>query len=81
MALELERLQNEMKLRDEKHSKLVEEYNSKISEKRRIEKELDDIEKEIVKNQGAMEVINTLGVELMESQNNAEPVQPEVITE
>lgn len=62
----LERLREEMEKKTALHQELVDKYNAKMEEKRKIESEMVDIEKEIIHNQGAMQVINDLGVELME---------------
>lgn len=70
----LERLREEMEKKTALHQELVNKYNEKMEEKKRIESEMVELEKEIIHNQGAMQVINDLGVELMEKQE-----QPEVI--
>ena len=71
----LERLKAEMEKKTALHQELVNKYNEKMEEKRKIESEMTDIEKEIIHNQGAMQVINDLGVESLEKEE-----APEVIT-
>lgn len=70
----LERLREEMAAKTAKHQELVDQYNKKMEEKTAIEAAMVEIEKEIIHNQGAIQVINDLGVELMEKEE-----QPEVI--
>ena len=73
----LERLKAEMEKKTALHQELVNKYNEKMEEKRKIESEMTDIEKEIIHNQGAMQVINDLGVELLEKEEA--PEQPKVV--
>lgn len=68
MSIDIERLSKILKEKNQIHDSLASEYNNKVAQKQSIEKELDVIEKEILKNQGAIDAINALGVELAQQE-------------
>lgn len=72
----LERLRSEMEKRNKVHEELVKKYDAKIEDKKKVEVEMLQIEKEIIHNQGAMQAINDLGVELMDQDAAKEQVFP-----
>ena len=68
----LDRLREELMTKQNLHEELVKKYDEKVAAKDAIMAELAQIEKQIIHNQGAMEAINALGVELMEEEAKAE---------
>ena len=77
----LEMLQKAFTEKETRHQELVDQYNSKIESKKKIESEMIEIEKEIIHNQGAMKAIDELAAQIMnEKPATEEVVQPEIIT-
>lgn len=60
----LDRLKEELQERAQKHDELVQMYEGKRSEIAKTENDLVAIEKEIIRNQGAMEAIDRLAYEI-----------------
>ena len=79
----LERIKAELQERTSHHEELVKKYNETKAHKEQLDIELLSIEKEIIRNQGAIEAIDNLGYELIQKQEQeaveAEPCQVEVI--
>lgn len=67
----LDRLREELMTKQNLHEELVKKYDEKVAARDAINAELVQIEKQIIHNQGAMEAINALGVELMEEEAKA----------
>lgn len=67
----LDRLREELMTKQNLHEELVKKYDEKVAARDAINAELVQIEKQIIHNQGAMETINALGVELMEEEAKA----------
>lgn len=75
----LDRLREELMSKQELHEELVKKYDEKVAAREKISAELIQIEKEIIHNQGAMEAINALGLELIEAEEATETVSPEQV--
>lgn len=75
----LDRLREELMSKQELHEELVKKYDEKVAAREKISAELIQIEKEIIHNQGAMEAINALGLELMEANEAPETVSAEQV--
>lgn len=67
----LDRLREELMTKQNLHEELVKKYDEKVAARDAVMAELAQIEKQIIHNQGAMEAINALGVELMEAEAKA----------
>lgn len=74
----LDRLRTELEARSKKHNELVEQYESKKTQRNQLQDELLAIEKEIIHNQGAMEAIDKIGSAIIEEQE-AEKVDVEIV--
>lgn len=77
----LDRLRNQLMAMQENHEELVKKYDEMVAQKSSIESELMKIEKQIIHNQGAMEAINNLGLELMEEEQTEVTSVPEEAVE
>lgn len=75
----LDRLREELMSKQNLHEELVKKYDEKVAAREKINAELIQIEKEIIHNQGAMEAINALGLELIEAEEATETVSPEQV--
>ena len=75
----LDRLREELMSKQNLHEELVKKYDEKVAAREKINAELIQIEKEIIHNQGAMEAINALGLELMEANEAPETVSAEQV--
>lgn len=71
----LDRLREELMTKQNLHEELVKKYDEKVAARDAVITELAQIEKQIIHNQGAMEAINALGVELMEEAKANEAVE------
>ena len=70
----LDRLRDELIKKQDHHEELVKKYDEMVAAREKINAELVQIEKEIIHNQGAMEAINALGMELLEKAEEVETV-------
>ena len=77
----LDRLREELMEKQAIHEELVKKYDEKVALREELSSELMQIEKQIIHNQGAMEAINKLGVEIMEKEAAAEEVVESVPAE
>ena len=75
----LDRLREELMSKQNLHEELVKKYDEKVAAREKINAELIQIEKEIIHNQGAMEAINALGLELIEANEAPETVSAEQV--
>lgn len=75
----LDRLKEELMVKQNLHEELVKKYDEKVAEREAISAELMQIEKEIIHNQGAMNAINDLGMELLEQSEKAETIPAEEV--
>ena len=75
----LDRLRDELIKKQDHHEELVKKYDEMVAAREKINAELIQIEKEIIHNQGAMEAINALGLELIEAEEATETVSPEQV--
>lgn len=66
----LDRLREELMKKQELHEELVKKYDEMVSAREKISADMTQLEKEIIHNQGAMETINALGMELLEKEEN-----------
>ena len=71
----LDRLREELMEKQAVHEELVKKYDEKVALREELSSELMQIEKQIIHNQGAMEAINKLGVEIMEKEAAEEVVE------
>lgn len=71
----LEMLKKSFSEKEARYQELVDQYNSKIESKKKIEAEMIEIEKEIIHNQGAMVALDEIAAQIM----NEKPAQ-EIIT-
>ncbi|MBO5131237.1 MAG: hypothetical protein J6B61_03215 [Romboutsia sp.] len=77
----LDRLREELMEKQAIHEELVKKYDEKVALREELSSELMQIEKQIIHNQGAMEAINKLGVEIMEKESATEEVVESVPAE
>ena len=75
----LDRLRDELIKKQDHHEELVKKYDEMVAAREKINAELVQIEKEIIHNQGAMEAINALGLELIEAEEATETDSPEQV--
>ena len=75
----LDRLKEELMTKQNLHEELVKKYDEKVAEMDKLKAELMQIEKEIIHNQGAMNAINDLGMELLEQSEKAETIPAEEV--
>lgn len=75
----LDRLKEELMTKQNLHEELVKKYDEKVAEMDKLKVELMQIEKEIIHNQGAMNAINDLGMELLEQSEKAETIPAEEV--
>ena len=73
----LNRLRDELISKQGLHDELVKKYDEKVAAKEKINAELLQIEKELIHLEGAMDAINSLGMELLEKEENN--VSPETV--
>lgn len=73
----LEMLREEFEKKEALHNELVAKYNDKIESKKKVETEMIEIEKEIIHNQGAMQLLNDLAEKIMKDESAQEVITAE----
>lgn len=66
----LKHLEEEMQACIERNNELVQEYNEKVKQRDQLNEELVLIEKQVLHNQGAMDMITRLAGPLVETQED-----------
>ena len=77
----LEMLRKEFEEKEALHNELVAKYNSKIESKKKVESEMIEIEKEIIHNQGAIQLLNDLAEKIMTEEASNEVMTADAASE
>lgn len=81
----MDMLRKEFEEKQALHNELVSEYNSKIESKKKVEAEMIEIEKKLLFNEGAMQMLDDLAAKIQSTEQPAEiitsDVESEIVTE